>query len=178
MTSFIGFIPTPIEQIEGFLDLVSLSVSDVVYDLGSGDGRLLFAALANGAGKAVGVELNAELVRESTEAARSKGLKNRVTFLEADVMDVKLAEASVVFCYLSVKASPALKLKFYEELRPGAKVIMEMFPVPGWKPARTASKEGKRFYLYNMPPESLKEEVARDPLIDYLNYSSSPTEES
>ena len=178
MTSFIGFIPTPIEQIEGFFDLVSLSVSDVVYDLGSGDGRLLFAALERGAGKVVGVELNAELVRESAEAAKSKGFKNRVTFFEADLMDVKLTEASVVFCYLSVKASPALKLKFCDELRPGAKVIMEMYPVPGWKPARTANREGKRFYLYNMPPESLREEAVRDPLIDYLNYSSSPTEES
>lgn len=153
MPSFISFIPTPNEDIDGFFELVSLSPSDVVYDLGSGDGRLLFAALDKGAGKAVGIDIDPERVREATEMAKSKGLDDRVTFLEADVMEASLADASVILCYLSNSASAALKPKFESELKPGTKVIMESFPVPGWKPVQTFDKGYKHFYLYTMPPE-------------------------
>jgi SAM-dependent methyltransferase len=153
MPSFISFIPTPPEYTDGFFEVAPLSASDVVYDLGSGDGRLLFAALDRGAGKAVGVELNSKLVNEARETARSKGLEDRITFLEADVMEVSLADASVVLCYLSTSASAALKPKFESELALGTRVVMETFPVPGWKPVQTVDRRGRQFYLYTMPPE-------------------------
>lgn len=158
MPSFIGFIPTPTEDIDGFFELVAVSSSDVVYDLGSGDGRLLFAALGRGAGRGVGVELDAERIRAATEAAVGKGLQDRVIFLHSDVMDASLVDASVVLCYLCSAASAALKPKFESELRQGARVVMECFPVLGWKPARTTTRSWKRFYLYVMPPESNGEE--------------------
>ena len=153
MPSFVGFIPTPLEHIESFFQLVPLSPSDVVYDLGSGDGRLLFAALDRGAGKAVGVELDPGRVREAREMARSRGLEDKVSFVEADVMEVSLAPASVVLCYLIDEASVALKPKFESELRDGTRVVMESFPVPGWKPLRTIDIGFKRFYFYIMPPQ-------------------------
>jgi ubiquinone/menaquinone biosynthesis C-methylase UbiE len=153
MPSFISFIPTPHEDIGGFFELVSLSSSDVVYDLGSGDGRLLFAALDKGVGKVVGIDIDPVRIREATEAARSKGLDDRATFLEADVMEVSLADASVILCYLSNSASAALKPKLESELKPGTRVVMESFPVPGWKPIQTFDKGYKHFYLYTMPPE-------------------------
>jgi ubiquinone/menaquinone biosynthesis C-methylase UbiE len=153
MPSFISFIPTPFEEIEGFFELTTLSLSDVVYDLGSGDGRLLFGALDKGAGKAIGIDIDPQRVREATEAARSKGLDDKATFLEADVMEVSLDDASVILCYLSHSASAALKPKLESELKPGTRVIMESFPVPGWKPVRTAERGYKHFYLYIMPPE-------------------------
>lgn len=153
MPSFISFIPTPEEHIDGFFELAPLSSSDVVYDLGSGDGRLLFAALGKGAGKAVGVELNPERVREAREIAKKKGSEDRITFVEADVMEANLANASVVLCYLSTDASAALKPKFESELKPGTRVVMESFPVPGWKPIRTFNKGYKQFYLYTIPAE-------------------------
>jgi len=157
MPSFISFIPTPPEHIDGFFELTPLSSSDMVYDLGSGDGRLLFAALDKGAGKAVGVDLDPKRVNEAREAAKSKGLEDRITFLEADVMEVSLADASVVLCYLSNSASTALKPKFELELKPGTRVIMESFPIPGWKPFQTFDKGYKKFYLYTMPPEISEE---------------------
>ena len=131
MTSFADFIPTSYDYIDSILELARISSSDVVYDIGSGDGRLLFAALEKGAGKAVGVELNLELIFSAREAARNKGLESKVNFLEADVMDVCLTDASVVLCYLGFKASEALKPKFEKELKPGTRVIMETFPIPG-----------------------------------------------
>ena len=161
MPSFIGWVPTPDERIENFFELASLSSSDVVYDLGSGDGRLLFVALEKGAGRAVGVELDPERVKLAREEAKSKGLEDRVTFLEADVMDVNLADASVVLCYMSSKASEALKPKLEAELKPGTRVVMESFSVPGWKPVQTTTGTDMgfcgyiEFYLYIMPPESI-----------------------
>ena len=139
MPSFISFIPTPYEDIDSFFDLVPLAPSDVVYDLGSGDGRLLFAALEKGAGRAVGVELNPDHIQRAKETAASKGLEGRITFLPADVMDVNLADATVVLCYLFTTASTALKPKFEKELKVGTRVVMESFPVPGWNPAKVTS---------------------------------------
>ena len=157
MPFFISFIPTPFEDIDGFFELAPVSSSDVVYDLGAGDGRLLFTALQRGAGKAVGVELDPKRINEAKEVAKTKGLEDRINFLEADVMDVNLSEASVILCYLISSASEALKPKFESELKPGTRVIMESFPVPGWKPVRTENKGAKHFFLYVMPPEFSEE---------------------
>ena len=140
MPSFITFIPTPPEDIEGFFDLAPLSPSDVVYDLGSGDGRLLFAALERGAGRAVGVELDHERVLQARLSAKSKGVEDRVTIVEGDVLEVGIADATVVLCYLISAASAALKPKFESELKAGSRVVMETFPVPGWKAAETRTR--------------------------------------
>lgn len=157
MPKFISFIPTQSEWVNCFFELLELSESDVVYDLGSGDGRLLFAALENGAGKVVGIDIDPELVAKATETAKSKGLEDRATFIESDVMEVNLSEASVVLCYLCTSASEALKPKLELELKPGTRVVMESFPIPRWKPVRTTNKEYRNFYLYIMPPEQSDE---------------------
>lgn len=153
MPFFIGFVPTPPEQIECFFKLAPVTKSDVIYDLGSGDGRLLFAALEKGARKAIGVEIDQRLVRSAQDAARGKGLEDRVTFLAADVMDVDLSEASLVLCYLSSLASAALKPKLEQELKPGTRVVFESFPIFGWKPVKTLQIGFKEFYLYVTAPQ-------------------------
>ena len=153
MGLFIPFIPTPFDQIDPFFELAPVSADDVVYDLGSGDGRLVFAALERGAGKAVGVELSPDHAVAAREKAKEKGFECKVTFVQADVMDVSLSEATVVLCYLISAASIALKPKFEAELKSGTRVVMESFPVPGWKPTRTISHNYKTFYLYRMPPK-------------------------
>ena len=73
----------------------------------------------------------------------------------------------------NIEAYNNQKQKLESELRSGTRVVMEMFPVPGWKPTKIIIKDGKRFFLYAMPPETQKETETRDPLIDYLNYYSS-----
>ena len=153
MGYFVSFIPTAAEEVNCFFDLAPVSAYDVVYDLGSGDGRLVFAAIERGAGKAVGVELNPARVREAEESARKKGIESRVEFVEADLMDVSLSDATLVVTYLFSTASTALKPKFEAELRAGARVVMESFPVHGWKPKEIKKLERRTFYLYEMPAE-------------------------
>lgn len=157
MPSFIGYIPTQPEYISGFFELISLSPSDVVYDLGCGDGRLLFAALEKGAGRVVGIDIDPERVHQARENARKRGFEERAIFIEGDVLNASLAGASVVFCYLSVNASEALKPKLESELRPETRVVMESFPVQGWRPKKTYTLEYKTFFLYVMPPEKTEE---------------------
>jgi len=151
MPSYIVFIPTPHEDIDAFFELAPVSSGDTVYDLGSGDGRLLFAAIEAGAGKAVGVELDKENVHDARESAKAKGLEGKVTFLEADVLNVNLSEATVVLCYLNSLASSDLKPKFEGELKPGTRIVMEHFPVREWTPERTVKRGYKQFYLYTIP---------------------------
>ena len=163
-----------VEHIDNFFELAPVSSSDVVYDLGSGDGRLPFAALDKGAGRAGGVELDPEHVRAARETAKSKGLEDRIAFLEADVTEVSLTDASVILCYLSSTASATLKSKFESELRLGTKVVMESFPILGWKPAPTADKGYKQFYLYIMPPENSHEYPRSDEDSNYFMTITTP----
>ncbi len=153
MGYFVSFIPTATEEVGCFFDLAPVSLQDVVYDLGSGDGRLVFAAIERGAGRAVGVELNPAHVQDARELTKKKGLESQVSFIEADLMDVDLSDVTLVVTYLFSSASAALKPKFEAELKPGARVVMESFPVHGWKPKQIKKLEHRTFYLYTIPPE-------------------------
>ena len=153
MPKFIIWVPTSPEFMEGFFELAPLSSSDVVYDLGSGDGRLLFAALEKGAGKCVGIDIDPRMVGIAKEQAKEKGLDGRVTFIEGDFMEHDLSEATVIFCYLFPDAFFALRPKFEEELKPGTRVVSEVFSVPKWKETTTVEINRKTFRLYVMPPE-------------------------
>jgi ribosomal protein L11 methylase PrmA len=157
LSSFVGFVPTHPDHIDAFFELAPVSSSDVVYDLGSGDGRLVIAAVERGAGKAIGVELDPERIRKSRGRAERKRLGDKAVFMQADVTEVNLGAASVVFCYLSPQAAADLKPKLESELNPGTRVVMEAFPVPGWTIAQTTVRgyadyhEVNEFYLYVIP---------------------------
>jgi hypothetical protein len=109
------------------------------------------------------------LLRWTRITARDKGVEDCATFLEADVMDVDLSPANVALCYLITAASAALKPKLEAELRPGTRVVMESFPVHGWKPVEIRG-EYKVFYLYRMPPEPSGPEDEERLGAEYFNY--------
>jgi SAM-dependent methyltransferase len=153
MPKFIGWVPTQPEYLDIFFELAPVSASDIVYDLGSGDGRLLFKALEKGAGKCIGVDIDPECVIAATKAADVQKVADRITFIEADVLTVDLSAASVILCYLYPSASAALRPKFEKELKKGTRIVMESFAVPGWNPYATREKNYRNFYLYSMPPE-------------------------
>ena len=153
MPKFVIWVPTMTEFIDGFFEVAPVSFSDVVYDLGSGDGRLLFTALEKGAGKCVGIDIDSKKVTEAREMADSKGLDDRVTFIEGDFMEQDLSEATVILCYLFPEALIALRPKFESELKPGTRIVSEAFSIPKWKEAMTKEVNHKHFNLYVMPPE-------------------------
>ncbi len=153
MPKFIIWIPTDEEYINSFFEICPISVSDIVYDLGSGDGRLLFAALEKGAASCVGIDIDPDRVKVAIEEATRRHLNHKIQFIEADVMDIRLSEATVILCYLSSTASASLKPKFEKELKSGTRIVMESFPIHGWKQIKESVTNRRRFYFYTMPPE-------------------------
>ncbi len=152
MPSFIGFIPTPPAAVAGFFELAPVAPTDVVYDLGAGDGRLLFAALERGAGRAVGFELDGSLIPPARALARQKGLAGRLRFRQGDFMQANLGQATLVLGYLYPTACTALKPKLEAELKAGTRVVMESFAIHGWRPVRILKRGERVFFLYVMPP--------------------------
>ncbi len=173
MGSFISFIPTPYEDVDPFFVLAPVSAEDVVYDLGCGDGRLLFAALERGAGRAIGIELDPLPLQTAKTKARQLGLEHKIGFVQGDVMETDLSPATLVLCYLITAASAALKPKLERELRPGSRVVMEAFPVHGWKVSEVWEVPYKTFYLYRMPPETetFGEGLFQGPGYEYFNFN-------
>ena len=92
-------------------------------------------------------------VAEAKQLAKSKGMDGRVTFIEGDFMEQDLSEATLILCYLFPEALIALRQKFESELRPGTRIVSEVFSIPKWKEAVTKEINHKHFNLYIMPPE-------------------------
>lgn len=130
------YVPTPQAVVDRMLDLATVGPGDVVYDLGSGDGRLVVEAARRGA-TGVGVERDAELVRRSRAAAAAAGVGARTRFEQGDIFDADLREATVVTLYLLPPFLERLAPKLRAELRPRTRVVAHDFPLPGWTPERT-----------------------------------------
>lgn len=154
------FVPSPQVVVERMLELADLKPSETVYDLGCGDGRILFTAARQFRSKAVGVELSDKLVQEGRDQARRLGLENRVTILQGDLMKTDLRSADVVTVYLLTEVNDQLKPLFEKSLRPGARVVSHDFKIRGWKPQRvdevTVSNRLHKIYVYVMPPTKTK----------------------
>ncbi|HEY9504361.1 MAG TPA: methyltransferase domain-containing protein [Gemmatimonadales bacterium] len=129
----VGFVATPPPLVAGMLDLAGVSDDDVVYDLGSGDGRIVIAAARRGA-HGVGVELDSVLVEESRASADTAGVASRVEFRRADLFASDLRPATVVTLYLGRELNQRLRPIFLRDLRPGTRVVSQAFDMGDWTP--------------------------------------------
>ena len=132
------YIPAPLSVVRAALEAAWVSPCDVVYDLGSGDGRVVvIAARDYCVEKAVGVEIDPVLVEAARAYARMYRVADRVEIIEGDFYRVDVSEATVVYLYLYMSINESLRPKLERELRPGARVVTVDFPVPGWLPLYT-----------------------------------------
>lgn len=127
------YVPTPPEVVERMLDLAGVTSSDVVYDLGCGDGRIVIAAAQRGA-RAVGVDIEPHWVAEATKNAAKAGVAERTEFQAQDALAVDLSPATVVMLYLVEWSTRMLDEKLAAELRPGARIVSHSFGM-GDRPA-------------------------------------------
>lgn len=130
------FIPTPEDIIPKMLGLASVKAGETVFDLGSGDGRILIAAARDFHAKAVGIERRKRLVKECRERVKEMGLSGQVTVSCASFKNVSLREADVLAVYLSSYILNQLVPKFSRELRQGTRIVNFDYEIPGWTPAR------------------------------------------
>ena len=146
------FIPTPQPVVEAMLDLAKVGKTDVVYDLGSGDGRLVITAAKRYGAQGVGVEIDAALIARARAAAVAAGVADRVTFVHANLFDADLSRASVVTLYLLQSLNERLRPKLVRELKPGARVVSHVFNMgPEWPAERTVTVDRSRIFLWSIP---------------------------
>ena len=150
------YVPTPQEIVEKMLDLAKVTADDVVYDLGSGDGRIVITAAQKYGAHAVGVEINPGLYRQSSDRIKALGLEDRAHIICEDMFDVSIHHATVVTLYLLTSFNEKLRPKLDRELRPGTRIVCHDFHIPGWdaeKVADVTSNNGisHKLYLYVHP---------------------------
>ena len=150
-TPDIFFVPTRQPIVEKMLQLAGVTAGDVVYDLGSGDGRVVVVAATKYGARGVGVEIDPALVTISRQVAREAQIESRVTFIEADLFDVDLAQATVVTLFLSQSVNRRLEAKLKRELKDGARVVSHQFDMGEWTPDLTvAAEDGTSLYLWTI----------------------------
>jgi cyclopropane fatty-acyl-phospholipid synthase-like methyltransferase len=148
------FIPTPEDIIPKMLTLASVKAGETVFDLGSGDGRILIVAARDFHAKAVGVETRKRLVTECRKRVRELGLSGQVRISRGSFKKVSLRKADVLSLYLSSYVLNQLVPKFSKELKPGTRIVNFDYEIPGWKPVReievlpTGWKKPHPMYLY------------------------------
>jgi len=151
----VPYVQTPHEVVAQMLRLAGVGRNDVVYDLGSGDGRLVIAAARDFGARGVGVEIDPRLVAQSVESARRAGVGDRVTFREQDLFQTDLADATVVTLYLSPALNLRVRPKLLRELRPGARIVSHDFDMGDWPPARAlridVRERASQVYLWVVP---------------------------
>ena len=145
------YMPTPPAAVDAMLRLANVTENDTVYDLGSGDGRIVIAAARDFHARAVGVELDPALVAESRSRAREAGLSDRAVFLEADIFKVDLKNATVVTLFLLPGPNLEMIPKLLSELEPGSRVVSHMHDMGDWQPDRTIRVAESTIYLWIVP---------------------------
>jgi len=134
------WVPTPYSLVEKMLDLAKVTPQDYVMDLGSGDGRNIIAAAKRGA-RATGVEYNPDMVELSRRTAEKAGVSDKATFVQGDMYEADISQATVMALFLLPENMRRLTPKFLA-LKPGSRIVANAFGIDGWEPDRTERIEG------------------------------------
>jgi len=146
----IHFTPTRLAVADAMLKLAHVTAADVVYDLGSGDGRIVMLAAQKYGARAVGVEIDPRLVAISRQIARDGEVADRATFIEGDLFAVDISPATVVTLYLSGTVNARLGPKLTRELKPGTRIVSHQFPMPDWPPEETLVVDNEQLFMWTV----------------------------
>jgi SAM-dependent methyltransferase len=147
----VPYVPTPTEVVDEMLRVANVSKDDVVYDLGSGDGRIVIRAAEQHGARGVGIDIDPERVKEAETNAREAGVSDRVTFREQNLFDADIREATVVTLYLLPDINLKLRPKLWRELKPGTRVVSHAFDMGDWNPEQTIEVAGRTIYYWTIP---------------------------
>ena len=145
------FVPTPNEVVNKMLELAKVTSKDTVYDLGCGDGRIVITAAQKYGVRAVGIDIDPKRIAEATANAKAAKVTGKVRFIEADLFEADISEATVVTLYLLTRLNEKLKPKLMKELKPGTRVVSHAFDMGDWKPEATAQVSASTVYLWRIP---------------------------
>lgn len=138
-------MPSRPETVKKMIELAKLKPNDVVYDLGSGDGRIIFEAVQDAHCRGIGIEIDPWLVNQSNARAKELGIGDRVRFTRENFWKTNVSNASVIFLFQISFSMKKLEQKLRSELRPGARIVSNYFAFPAWQP--TQVQEDIRLYV-------------------------------
>lgn len=157
------YVPTPEVVVEKMLEMAKVTGDDVLYDLGSGDGRIPITAAKKYGTRGVGIELRPELIEEANNNAKEAGVSDRVQFLEQDLFKTDISKASVVTLYLLPNLNVKLRPKLFQELKPGTRIVSHDFDMGEWKPEQVVQVQGPNrthtvyyWVVPQTPPQNLR----------------------
>jgi len=145
------FVPTPNDVVDKMLELAAVQPDDVVYDLGCGDGRIVIAAAQRYHARGVGIDIDPQRIAEATANARKAGVADRVRFVEGDLFEADIREATVVTLYLLTRLNAKLKPRLLQELKPGTRIVSHAFDMGDWEPERKEFVGATAVYLWRIP---------------------------
>lgn len=150
----IAFIPTPQAAIETLLQTLQVSESDLIYDLGCGDGQILLTAALTCGAHGVGIDIDPVRVREAQAKADTLGVGDRVKFQEADLFTSRFEDASIVVLYLLPHLNLRLRPALFEQLQPGTRIVSIDFDMGDWLPEKVIKldiEEESTLYFWTIP---------------------------
>jgi SAM-dependent methyltransferase len=159
------YVPTTEAAVQAMLKLAGVKKSDIVYDLGCGDGRIVIAAAKSFGARGVGIDINPVRISEAKENAKTAGVENLVRFEENDLFQADIREASVVTLFLLPDLNLKLRPKLLQELKPGTRIVSNTFDMGDWKPEKEVTVGGadaddeplsRKLYLWTVPPRGRK----------------------
>jgi SAM-dependent methyltransferase len=153
------YVPTPQGVVDEMLKIANVSKDDILYDLGSGDGRIPITAAQKYGTRGVGVDIDPDRVAEAKNNAIKAGVTDRVQFIQQDLFETDLSKATVVTLYLLQSLNIKLRPKLFKELKPGTRIVSHAFNMGNWKPEKVVRKDGRTIYYWTIPeqiPANLK----------------------
>jgi len=152
------FVPTPYEAVDAMLKVAKVGKNDVVYDLGSGDGRIpIMAVQKYNAARAVGIDINPERIKEAEANLKAAGVGDRVRFLNEDLFEANISDATVITLYLLPSLNLKLLPKLLNDLKPGTRIVSHAFDMGSWKPQQTLKAGGSTIYFWTIPAKGTPE---------------------
>ena len=146
------YVPTPPEVVEAMLRMANAGTGDVLYDLGSGDGRIPIAAVQRFAvTKAVGIDIDPDRIEEANDNAQKAGLTDQVNFRNEDLFQADFSDATIVTLYLLDGLNVKLRPKLMADLKPGTRIVSHAFRMGDWQPEKTENVNGNMIYLWTIP---------------------------
>ena len=146
------FVPTPHEVVDAMLKVAKVGKDDVLYDLGSGDGRIpITAAQRYGIARGIGIDINPQRIKEANENLRKARVGERVRFVNADLFESDLSDATVITLYLLPELNLKLLPKLLKEVKPGTRIVSHAFDMGTWKPEQSLDIGGRKVYFWMIP---------------------------
>jgi tRNA G37 N-methylase Trm5 len=133
----VPYVPTPQEVVDRMLELAQVKKGDVVYDLGSGDGRIVVTAAKKYGVKAIGFEIDPQRIKESHENIKKAGVENLVEIRQQDIRTVDLSAANVLTMYLLPEVNLMIRPNIWKQMKPGSRIVSHDFDMAEWKPLKT-----------------------------------------